>query len=166
MPRSSPSTAPSPWVLQRSFNFFIPCLCTTLILFFFLERIWWCLIFFPEGSRYFQRGVCALSAYSSFQTGKCPSLPGWGGGTAQLAAPDAAGGFGLRTPQLPKGDPLRWWGEPWGSPEPRAALGRGVPGSERAPIPPCPAAGPGGGNPPSSSAGKASLTRANENNQK
>lgn len=70
----------------------------------------------------------------------------------------------LEVPSLPKGDPLLWWGEPQGSLEPCTALGKGVQGTALIPL--HPTAGLGGGNPPSSSAGKASLTRANENNQK
>lgn len=70
----------------------------------------------------------------------------------------------LEVPSLPKGDPLHWWGEPQGSLEPCIALGKGV--QSTALIPLHPTAWLGGGNPPSSSAGKASLTRANENNQK
>lgn len=128
--------------------------------------MWGGLFFFPKGSLVFWQGVCVFSAYLSFQTGKCPSLPGYGEGAAWLGAPTTAGGFGLCAPQLPKGDLLRWRGEPQGSPEPRAALGKGVLGAAERWSPPRPAAGPGGGNPPSSSAGKASLTRANENNQK
>lgn len=96
--------------------------------------------FFPKGSLFFWQGMRVFSAYSSFQTGKCPSLPGDGGGTARLGAPTTAGGFWLRAPQLPKGDLRRRRGEPQGSPEPRAALGKGVPGaaerwSPRAPQP-------------------------------
>lgn len=74
-------------------------------IFFFLERIWCCLIFFPKGSRYFQRGVCALSAYSSFQTGKCPSLPGWGGGQPSWLPPTQLEVSGFAPHSCRKGTP-------------------------------------------------------------
>lgn len=47
--------------------------------FFLLQGYGVVYFFSPEGSQYFQQGVCVFSAHSSFQTHKCPSLPGYGG---------------------------------------------------------------------------------------
>lgn len=88
----------------------------------------------------------------------CLAKAGWGGqlwgSLTQLEVP----GFAAKTGSPPLA------GEPQGSLEPCSALGKGVQGTALIPL--HPTAGLGGGNPPSSSAGKASLTRANENNQK
>lgn len=68
--------------------------------------MWGRLFFFsPKAIGIFGGGGGVFSARSSFRSGKCPSLPGYGGGgTAQLGVPTAAGDFGLRSLQLPKGD--------------------------------------------------------------
>lgn len=149
-----PSTALSPQAQQRSFNFFIACTCTAVT---FLQG--YRVVYFSPlkavgtfgGGR--QGGNVCFSARPSFHTGKCPNL--WGSLT-QLEVP----GFAAKT-----------------GPSPVVGRAPGVPGALHCPgegkgvqgpalIPLHPTAGLGGGNPPSSSAGKASLTRANENNQK
>lgn len=66
----------------------------------FFARIWGRLFFFPpKAVGIFSRVVCVFSAHSSFQTHKCPPLPGYGGErwrggrTAQLDVPAVAGGL-------------------------------------------------------------------------
>jgi len=153
-PASAPSrglrvlTVPAPQESQRSFRFFITCTCTALI---FLQGYGGVYFFFPNGSWYLRQGMCVFPAYSAFQTGKCP-----------LLQPEA---LGFTPHSCRNGTPSSGGVSPGGPRSPHRP-GEGGAGCGRALIPLRPTAGPGGGNPPSSSAGKASLTRANENNQK
>lgn len=85
-------------------------------------------------------------------------LPGYGEMTAWLGAATTAGGFGLHTLQLLKENLHPLAGGALGVPRAPRCPGEGGAGHSRALIPLRPAARPGGGNPPSSSAGKARLT--------
>lgn len=73
---------------------------------FFCKDVGPFIFFFPEGNRYFRwgGGVSFLHAphFGAVNAPRCLAMGG--GGTAQLGVPTAAGDFGLRSLQLPKGD--------------------------------------------------------------
>lgn len=91
----------------------------------FFARIWSRLFFFPKSTRYFRWGVCVFSARSSFQTGKCPSRPGYGGGQPGWVSPPQLEVSGFTPRSCRKGSPSAGGVSPGGPRSPMLPWGRG-----------------------------------------